>query len=181
MEVIKTRLEGCLILKNRVFKDDRGVFQETYNRQEFLNNTGLDINYLQDNLSISKKGVLRGLHFQREPFSQAKLIRVLKGEVLDVIVDLRKNSNTFGEHIKMKIKAGEGKSIFIPKGMAHGFLSLSDNAYFQYKCDAYYNPSAESGICYNDSELAIDWEYPDNELILSNKDKLLPELKSLQL
>lgn len=181
MKLIETGLKGCFILEHDLYKDGRGIFHEAYNRKDFERLTGLKVDFVQDNMSISKKGVLRGLHFQREPHSQAKLIQVLKGEVLDVIVDLRKNSKTFGEYLKLRIKAPEGKSIFIPKGMAHGFLCLSEEVLFQYKCDAFYDPNSESGIVYNDPDLAIDWEYPENNIILSDKDKNLPSFKSLSI
>ncbi|UJH69271.1 dTDP-4-dehydrorhamnose 3,5-epimerase [Allomuricauda sp. SCSIO 65647] len=181
MKLTETKLKGCFIFEHDLYKDERGTFQEAYNRKDFERLTGLKVDFVQDNISTSKNGVLRGLHFQKEPHGQAKLIKVLRGEVLDVIVDLRKDSKTFGEHLKLKIKASEGKSIFIPKGMAHGFLCLSEETVFQYKCDAFYNPNSESGIVYNDPDLAIDWGHPSAELILSEKDRHLPVLKALQL
>ena len=181
MKVIPTKLRGCLILEPKVFADSRGSFLETYSQKRFQYATGLKVDFIQDNLSRSHKGVLRGLHFQMGEFAQAKLIQVIQGTVLDVVVDLRKESPTFGEHIKLRMKEGENRSIFIPKGMAHGFLALSDNVVFAYKCDRYYNPKAEGGIVFNDSDLGIDWEYPKGDIVLSEKDRALPNFKSLPL
>ncbi|WP_299533690.1 dTDP-4-dehydrorhamnose 3,5-epimerase [Ulvibacterium sp.] len=180
MKIIRTKLDGCFIVKPKTFIDYRGAFLESYHKDRFLETTGLDIDFVQDNLSFSKKGVLRGLHFQAGEFAQAKLIRVVKGEILDVIVDLRKESPTYGEHVKLKMIEEENRSVFIPKGMAHGFLALSDDVIFAYKCDRYYTPKAEKGIAFNDSVLGIDWEYPKDDIILSEKDKNLPSFRSLQ-
>lgn len=179
MKIIRTKLEGCLVLELQKFRDQRGFFWESYHKESFARTTGLDTNFVQDNMSFSKKGVLRGLHFQTGEFAQAKLIQVVKGEILDVIVDLRKESPTYGEYIKLRMTGEENRSVFIPKGMAHGFLTLSDDAIFAYKCDNYYNPEAERGIVFNDSDLEIDWEYPNEDIILSEKDKALPSFKSL--
>ncbi|RNC92274.1 MAG: dTDP-4-dehydrorhamnose 3,5-epimerase [Allomuricauda sp.] len=178
MEVIETELQGCLLITNRIFKDERGNFRQTYSKKEFFSHTGLDIDFVQDNLSFSKKGVLRGLHFQTPPYEQAKLIQVIKGRVLDVIVDLRAESETFGKFICLTLDADDSKSVFIPKGMAHGFLTLSDEVCFHYKCDEFYRPDAESGIAYDDQDLNIDWGYRKEEIILSEKDKKLPSFKS---
>ncbi|WP_343486898.1 dTDP-4-dehydrorhamnose 3,5-epimerase [Allomuricauda sp. d1] len=174
MKLTETKLADCFLIEHDVFKDERGLFLESYNKAAFEKLTGLKINFIQDNISISKRGVLRGLHYQSPPYEQAKLITVLKGEVIDVVVDIRKNSDTFGTHLKFRMHADERKSLFIPKGMAHGFLALSDEVLFHYKCDAYYNPASESGILYNDAELQIDWEFLDEAIILSDKDKELP-------
>lgn len=163
----------------KAFPDQRGAFLESYHKETFLKTTGLEIDFVQDNLSFSKKGVLRGLHFQKGEFAQAKLIQVMKGEILDVIVDLREESSTYGEHVKLRMAGKENRSIFIPKGMAHGFLALSKDVVFAYKCDSYYNPEAEAGIVFNDSDLGIDWEYPKKDIILSEKDRTLPNFKSL--
>lgn len=144
-----------------------------------MQTTGESIEFVQHNQSISKRGVLRGLHLQTGKFAQSKLITVVKGEVLDVVVDLRKESRTFGQHFKLRISEENKKSLFIPKGMAHGFLTLTKEAVFTYKCDAYYHRASESGILYSDDTLNIDWEYPEEFLILSEKDKNLPTLKQL--
>ena len=181
MKAKKTSIEGCYILQPNLYEDNRGVFFESYNQTIFENIIGRRICFVQDNISISHKGVLRGLHFQKGIYAQAKLIQVLKGKVLDVVVDIRKGSPTFGEHFKMNISAKNRTSIFMPKGIAHGFLALTDEVIFNYKCDSLYNPKAEGGILYNDPELCIDWEVREEELILSEKDLKLPLLKDLNL
>jgi dTDP-4-dehydrorhamnose 3,5-epimerase len=177
MKVEKTILEGCFIIHDTFFGDERGYFFESFNRKTFLAQTGLDIDFVQDNQSSSQKGVLRGLHFQQGEFAQAKLVRVLKGKVLDVAVDLRKSSATFGKHIAVELSEDSRTQFFIPRGFAHGFLVLSEEAVFFYKCDNYYNRDAEGGIIFNDPELAINWQMPTEELIFSGKDKILPTLK----
>ena len=179
MKITKTNLEGCFVTEPTIFKDDRGLFYESYQKDEFDANIGEKISFVQDNVSVSKKGVLRGLHYQKGIHAQAKLIQVLKGEALDVVVDLRKGSKTFGKHFKIKISSTNRKSIFIPKGMAHGFLALTEEVIFTYKCDNYYNYMAEGGIVYNDIDLGIDWEYPMEHIILSKKDNNLPTFKEL--
>jgi dTDP-4-dehydrorhamnose 3,5-epimerase len=179
--ITETKIAGCFLLEPKIFRDERGVFFESYNRQEFEKQIGRPIRFVQDNHSISQKGVLRGLHFQKGEYAQAKLVRVIRGEVLDVIIDIRKESATFGSHIKMRLSEQNRKMLFIPKGLAHGFLSLTQDATFVYKCDNYYNKNAEGGIIYNDTELSIDWEYPEDQLLLSDKDKKLPGFKDLQL
>lgn len=181
MILTETIFEGCYVLEPSVFKDERGLFFELYQKEVFQKTIGRKVQFVQDNVSVSKKGVLRGLHFQKGSHSQAKLVTVLEGEVLDVVVDLRKGSKTFGNSFKQKLSSVNRKSIFIPKGMAHGFLTLSDNTIFSYKCDSIYNPKSESGILFNDPNLNIDWELPINELILSEKDLKLPMLKDLHL
>jgi dTDP-4-dehydrorhamnose 3,5-epimerase len=175
MRIEETKLKGCFILEPTVYNDDRGCFFESFNVRRFNEALGQDVNFVQDNISVSRKGVLRGLHYQIGEYSQAKLIRVIKGSVLDVVVDLRKESATFGQHFKLKISEENRKSIFIPKGMAHGFLALTDEVIFSYKCDAYYYSQAEAGIKYNDPFLNIDWEIPESEIILSEKDLNLPK------
>lgn len=180
MRITETVLKGCFIAEPKVFKDDRGLFYESYQAEKLHNALGYMVNFVQDNQSISKKGVLRGLHFQNGDHAQAKLVRVVKGEVLDVIVDLRKDSSTFGQHLKINLSEDNKKSIFIPKGMAHGFLTLSEEAIFTYKCDMYYHPSSEKGIIYNDKDLNIDWEVPIAGLLLSEKDLNLPTFKSVR-
>jgi len=179
VQIIKTHLKDCFILEPKIFEDERGLFFESFKRNEFEEKTGQNIDFVQHNQSVSKRGVLRGLHLQTGAFAQSKLITVVKGEVLDVIVDFRQNSETFGQHFKMRLSGENKKSIFIPKGMAHGFLTLSEKAIFTYTCDAYYHPASESGILYSDENLGIDWEYPKAALILSEKDRKLPTLKEL--
>ena len=181
MTITETNLKGCYILEPKIFEDNRGLFFESYNKRDLDKQLGKSINFVQDNHSISTKGVLRGLHYQQGEFAQTKLVRVVMGAVLDVVVDLRKDSATFGDHFKIKLSANNKKMIFIPKGMAHGFLSLTDYTVFVYKCDNYYNKNAERGIIYNDKDLGLDWEYPTDEIILSEKDQHLPSLKEIKL
>lgn len=179
MQITETHLKGCYIIEPKIFEDERGFFFESYKKNEFEQVTGRSIDFVQHNQSISKRGVLRGLHLQTGEHAQSKLISVVKGEVLDVVVDFREDSKTFGQHFKLRLSEENKKSIFIPKGMAHGFLTLSEEAVFTYKCDAYYQPASESGILYSDDALNIDWEYPKEALILSKKDRKLPTLKQL--
>lgn len=179
VQIIETHLKGCYILEPKIFEDERGIFFESFKKNEFEEITGQSIDFVQHNHSISKRGVLRGLHLQAGEHSQSKLITVAKGEVLDVVVDFRQGSETFGQHFKLKLSEENRKSIFIPKGMAHGFLTLSEEAIFIYKCDAYYHPESENGILYSDETLNIDWEHPKQDFILSEKDKKLPALKEL--
>lgn len=174
MKVIETKLKGCIIIEPRVFNDDRGYFFETFNQQKFYELTGQEVNFVQDNESFSSRGVLRGLHYQKGEYAQAKLIRVVQGKVLDVAVDLRKNSPTFGEHVSVEISSENKKQLFVPRGFAHGFVVLSETVTFLYKCDNFYNKVSESGIIYNDKTLNIDWKIPQNELIISEKDAILP-------
>jgi len=180
MLIEETRLEGCYIIKNNLFKDSRGYFFESFNQDKFNTLTGLKIKFVQDNQSQSSKGVLRGLHFQNGKNSQAKLVRVLEGRVLDIAVDLRKNSKTFGEYISIELTAKNQKQLFVPRGFAHGFLVLSEIATFFYKCDNYYNKLSESGIIYNDPELSIDWRMNHEELILSEKDLTLKKMEEIK-
>lgn len=179
MEIVNTELEGCVILEPKVFKDERGFFFESFNERELAQLLGKNLSFVQDNESFSVKGVLRGLHFQSGSHAQTKLIRVVKGEILDVIVDLRPKSPTFLSHIKVKLSSGNKKQLFIPKNFAHGFVVLSETAIVNYKCDSYYNKESESGIMFNDPDLSIDWEVDTQNLILSNKDKNLPFLKEI--
>lgn len=179
MQIIPTEFEGCFIIQLDRFEDDRGVFFEAFNKKDFNRATGLNIDFVQDNVSISKKGVLRGLHFQKAPYEQAKLVQVLRGEVLDVIVDLREDSKTYGKHLKFKLCGKVGKAIFIPKGMAHGFLAFSSEVVFHYKCDQYYQPNSESGIYFGDEDLSIDWNYDKNSVLVSEKDSKLGSFASL--
>ncbi|HBY69481.1 MAG TPA: dTDP-4-dehydrorhamnose 3,5-epimerase [Xanthomarina gelatinilytica] len=177
MELQQTTLKDCFILKPRIFQDERGFFSETYNKQTFKKVTGLEIDFVQDNQSISTYGVLRGLHFQRGPMAQSKLVRVVKGKVLDIIVDIRKNSETFGKHISVLLDDVEQKQLFVPRGFAHGFITLSETSVFAYKCDNFYDKTSEGGIIYNDATLGLDWHLPKEELIISEKDKQLPAFK----
>jgi len=177
LELQQTTLKDCFILKPRIFQDERGFFSETYNKQTFKKVTGLEIDFVQDNQSISTYGVLRGLHFQRGPMAQSKLVRVVKGKVLDIIVDIRKNSETFGKHISIILDDVEQKQLFVPRGFAHGFITLSETSVFAYKCDNFYDKTSEGGIIYNDATLGLDWHLPKEDLIISEKDKQLPAFK----
>lgn len=178
MEVIKTDIEGVLIIKPRIFNDARGYFFESFNKREFDQKVG-EIDFVQDNESKSSRGVMRGLHFQRPPFTQAKLVRCVRGRVLDVAVDLRKGSPTFGRHVAVELTEENHLQFFIPRGFAHGFAVLSDEAVFQYKCDNYYAPQADGGISILDDSLGIDWQIDPAEAILSEKDTKHPLLKDL--
>lgn len=178
MNIVHTHLEGCFILEPRVFNDGRGYFYESYNKQTFNKVTGLDVDFVQDNQSFSTKGVLRGLHYQVGAAAQAKLVRVLSGTVLDVAVDLRRTSATFGKYVAVELSSENKKQLFVPRGFAHGFVVLSDEAEFSYKCDNYYSKEHEAGIIYNDKSLAINWQLPDAGLIVSEKDIILPALEN---
>lgn len=178
MNIRPTPLEGCMILEPRIFADERGYFFESFNQQKFSVLIGLDTVFVQDNQSYSSKGVLRGLHFQKGASAQAKLVRVIKGEVLDVAVDLRKGSATFAKHFSIRLSAENNLQLFVPRGFAHGFVVLSDDAIFEYKCDNYYDSAAESGLHYADADLSIDWILPHDQLILSGKDIELPNLNN---
>lgn len=181
MTVTETKLKGCFILEPTVFEDDRGYFIESFNQKKFDTALGHSVNFLQDNQSFSGKGVIRALHYQTGEHAQAKLVRVLQGTVLDIAVDLRKSSPTFGEHLALKLSYENKKQLFIPRGFAHGFVVLTDSAEFFYKCDNYYNGPSEGGIIYNDRTLAIDWKLPETDLILSEKDRFLPTLENAKL
>lgn len=174
MTFINTEIEGAYIIESKVFGDNRGYFMETYNENEFKAN-GLNYTFVQDNQSKSKKGVLRGLHFQKT-YPQAKLVRVLEGEVLDVAVDLRKGSKTYGKWVGVVLSEENKKMFMIPRGFAHGFVVLSETATFAYKCDEFYHPEDEGGIAWNDPDIAINWQY-EGEPLLSEKDKKHPTLK----
>lgn len=180
MKIVKTELKGCFILEPTVFKDKRGYFCETFNQQKFEELTNQKVDFVQDNESHSSKGVLRGLHYQIGKFSQAKLVRVLHGKVLDVAVDIRKGSSTFGEHISVELSSDNKKQLFVPRGFAHGFVVLSETATFLYKCDNFYNKQSERGIIYNDKILKIDWKLPKNKLIISDKDIVLPTFEKAE-
>ena len=176
MEIIKTDIEGVLIIKPRIFGDDRGYFYESYNRKALKEQVPQIPDFVQDNQSYSTYGVLRGLHFQKAPYAQAKLVRVVSGKVLDVAVDLRPGSPTFGKHVSVELSGENHLQFFIPEGFAHGFSVLSHEVVFQYKCSSYYNKESEGGIIFNDPALGIDWKLPERDIILSPKDRLHPTL-----
>ena len=177
MEVIKTQIDGVLIIEPKVFGDARGYFFESFNAREFAEKTGLDVTFVQDNESRSKYGVLRGLHFQLPPYTQSKLVRVVKGRVLDVAVDIRKGSPTYGQHVSCELTEDNHRQFFVPKGFAHGFCVLSEDAIFQYKCDNFYAPQADGGISILDASLGIDWGIEMDKALLSEKDTKHPCLK----
>ncbi len=170
IEVKKTDIEGVLIIEPKVFGDARGYFLESFNAKEFAEKTGLNINFVQDNESMSSYGVMRGLHFQRPPYTQSKLVRCVKGAVLDVAVDIRKGSPTYGKHVAVELTEENHRQFFVPRGFAHGFAVLSEVAVFQYKCDNFYAPQADGGISILDSSLGIDWKIPTEKALLSEKD-----------
>lgn len=174
MKVEQTILKDCFIITDTVFGDNRGHFFESFHQQKFNQLTGLDVDFVQDNQSNSAKGVLRGIHFQKGEFAQAKLVRVIKGEVLDVAVDLCPGSPTYGQYVSIVLTESNHKQLFVPRGFGHAFVVLSDEATFFYKCDNFYNKASEGGIIYNDSDLAIDWQLPSEQILLSDKDLLLP-------
>lgn len=175
MKFLKTKLDGCVIIEPKVFGDSRGYFFESFNQEEFNKNVG-EYLFVQDNESRSSQGVLRGLHFQKPPYTQAKLVRCIEGEVLDVAVDIRRGSPTFGKHVSVVLSGENKKQLFIPRGFAHGFVVLSEFATFAYKVDNIYAPSHDSGISFNDPELNIDWQTDESRLLLSDKDKKLKPL-----
>lgn len=179
MAVIKTAIEGVYIIEPTVFGDERGYFFESYNEERFRSETGIDVHFVQDNESRSKRGVLRGLHFQKKPYAQAKLVRVVQGKVLDVVVDIRKESPTFGKHIAVELSGDNHRQLFIPKGFAHGYVVMEDDTVFQYKCDEFYHPEAEGGIAWNDPDIGIDWGVAESNITLSEKDKRHPLLKEI--
>ena len=175
IKATETKLKGCFIIEPIFFEDDRGYFFESYNHREFCEAIGQEINFVQDNQSFSHKGVLRGLHFQKGEHAQAKLVSVLDGRIQDVVVDLRKDSPTFAQHFSMDLDSNNKKQLFVPRGFAHGFYTLSETASVLYKCDNYYHREAESGIRFDCPELNIEWSLNSNDLLLSEKDKNLPK------
>jgi len=179
LELQKTPLTDCFIVIPRAFEDARGVFCETYNQITFQKTTGLTVDFVQDNQSLSKKGVLRGLHYQKGAMAQAKLVRAIQGCILDIVVDLRKDSKTFGKSFSVELTAENRKQLFVPRGFAHGFITLSETSVFGYKCDNYYNAASEGGIIYNDATLQLDWYLPEEEFIISEKDLQLPTFKEV--
>ena len=175
MEVIKTTIPGVVILEPKIFGDTRGYFFESFSQKEFdekvaIPNFGKSIKFVQDNESMSSYGVMRGLHFQAPPFTQSKLVRCVKGKVLDVAVDIRKGGPTFGQHVAVELSEDNHRQFFVPRGFAHGFAVLSETAIFQYKCDNFYAPQADGGISIKDDSLGIDWQIPINKALLSEKD-----------
>ena len=184
MNIIKTEIDGVLIIEPRLFRDARGYFFESFSEREFEEKVapilGHSVHFCQDNESMSSYGVMRGLHFQRPPYTQSKLVRCVKGRVLDVAVDIRKGSPTYGKHVAVELTGENHRQFFIPRGFAHGFAVLSDEVLFQYKCDHYYAPQSEGGIAWDDPDLGIDWRLPADKVILSDKDKKHPRLKDYQ-
>lgn len=178
MKIKETGISGLLVIEPDVFGDSRGYFMESFSLRRFRELTGLDIDFVQDNESKSSYGVVRGLHFQRPPHAQSKLVRVVRGRVLDVAVDLREGSPTYGKHYAIELSGDNHFQMFIPKGFAHGFAVLSDDAVFQYKCDEYYAPESEGAVAWDDPDLAIDWMLPMEDIRLSDKDKSNPNLKN---
>ena len=176
INVIKTDIDGVVIIEPQVFGDARGYFLESFNAKEFAEKTGLNINFVQDNESMSSYGVMRGLHFQNPPYTQSKLVRCVKGAVLDVAVDIRKGSPTYGQHVAVELTEENHRQFFVPRGFAHGFAVLSETAVFQYKCDEFYHPEADGGISILDDSLGIDWRIKD-KAILSEKDTKHPLLR----
>jgi dTDP-4-dehydrorhamnose 3,5-epimerase len=175
MKLVATEFRDLYVLEPTVLGDERGYFMESYSRRTLMQ-TGIELNFVQDNQSSSRKGVLRGLHYQMAPYAQTKLVRVLSGVILDVVVDLRTKEKTFGKHFSMELSAENKKQVLVPKGFAHGFITLSDQAEVFYKCDEYYHPEADRGILYNDPALAINWKMEATEFILSEKDRKHPVL-----
>lgn len=175
MNVVDTEIEGVKIIEPRLFGDARGYFFESFNAKDFAEQTGINVTFVQDNESKSHYGVLRGLHFQKPPFAQAKLVRVVQGTVLDVAVDIRRGSPTYGRHVSVELSGENHRQLFLPKGMAHGFSVLSDEVMFQYKCDEYYHPEAEGAIAWDDPTLAINWRLPSDKVLLSEKDSHHPK------
>ena len=180
MEFIKQKIPGIVLIKPTIHGDDRGYFIETFRQDLFEKTIGYKVNFVQDNESKSAKGVLRGLHYQLPPYTQAKLVRVIEGRVLDVAVDIRKSSPTFGQHVSVELTGENKHQLFVPHGFAHGFVVLSDSATFAYKVDNYYAPEYDQGIIFNDKQLAIDWMLPNQILQLSEKDLDLPSLDKIK-
>jgi dTDP-4-dehydrorhamnose 3,5-epimerase len=178
MNFIATKLEGCFIIEPKVINDDRGYFMESFNENTFQKGVNQQVRFVQDNQSFSSQGVLRGLHYQTGEHAQAKLVRVLQGEVLDVAVDIRPGSPTFGQYEAVMLSGENQRQFFVPRGFAHGFLVTSETATFFYKCDNFYNKESEGGIIFSDESINIDWNFPTEELIISEKDKVQPSLEN---
>ena len=179
INIIETTIPGLLIIEPRIYGDDRGYFFESFNGKEFAEKTGLTVTFVQDNESKSRYGVLRGLHFQYPPYAQSKLVRVVHGRVVDVVVDIREGSPTYGKYEMCELTESNHRQFFVPKGMAHGFIVLSKEAVFQYKCDEFYHPEAEGALAWDDPDIAIPWPIPLSDVILSEKDMHHPTLKQL--
>lgn len=180
MKVIQMAIPEVFLIEPKVFGDHRGYFVETFRSDIFEKETGVKTDFIQDNESRSSYGVLRGLHYQLPPYAQSKLVRVIEGKVLDVAVDIRKGSPTFGQHVSAELSAENKHQLFVPRGFAHGFVVLSDNAIFSYKVDNYYSPECDRGISFDDAELAIDWQIPHDQIQLSDKDKVQPNLSNAE-
>lgn len=176
MQFTETKLKGCFVIEPKIIGDERGSFMESFNERTFAEGTGSPVHFVQDNQSMSTRGVLRGLHYQTGEHAQAKLVRVLKGEVLDVAVDLRPDSPTFGQYESILLSADNQKQFFVPRGFAHGFLVRSETAVFFYKCDNFYNKESEGGLIFNDPSVGIQWDFPESEMTISEKDQILPTL-----
>ena len=179
MRATETFLKDCFVIEPQVFGDERGSFLLEYNKKEFQAKTGLDVSFVLENQSTSQYGVVRGLHLQKGEFSQAKLVRVIRGKILDVAVDTRKDSETFGKVFSVELSGDNNKQLFVPRGFLHGFSVLEDDTIVSYKCDNYYYPEAEDGVMFNDLDLNIDWKIPSEKIILSEKDKCLKRFKNL--
>lgn len=179
MQIISTDFQDLYIIEPAIFTDERGFFYENFNQKIFLEKTGLNLNFVQENFSKSKYWTIRGLHFQTWDFAQAKLLTCLEGKILDIALDLRENSPTFGKIFYTELSSEDKKSIFIPRGFAHGFSTLSENSVVFYKCDNFYNKNSENWIIFNDEDLVIDWQIPQDKIILSEKDKILPKFRDL--
>ncbi|MFT0713966.1 dTDP-4-dehydrorhamnose 3,5-epimerase [Flagellimonas lutimaris] len=180
IKATETKLRGCFIIEPTIYEDERGYFFESYNHKDFCEAIGREVNFVQDNQSFSKKGVLRGLHFQKGEYAQAKLVSVLEGRIQDVVVDLRKNSPTFGEHLSIELSSENKKQLFVPRGFAHSFLTLSESARVFYKCDNYYKILEEGGVVFDDNELSIKWKISKKDIYVSKKDTKLPSLRSFK-
>lgn len=178
MNFITSKLEGCFVIEPKIIRDERGYFMESFNEMAFQNRIGQKLYFVQDNQSFSSKGVLRGLHYQIGEHAQAKLVRVIYGEVLDVAVDIRPDSSTYGQFEAVVLSGENQKQFFIPRGFAHGFLVLSETATFFYKCDNFYNKESEGGIIFNDKTIGIDWNFDESDLLISEKDQILPTLEN---
>jgi len=181
MKVTETFLKGCFIVESQVFGDERGSFLLEYNKKEFQDKTGLDVDFVLGNQSTSQYGVVRGLHLQKGEFAQAKLVRVIKGKILDVVVDVRKDSETFGKVFSIELSGDNNIQLFVPRGFLHGFSVLEDETIVSYKCDNYYHPDSEVGVIYNDKDLKIDWKIPSEKIVLSEKDEKLMSFKGLKI
>lgn len=178
MNFIPTKLEGCYVIEPKILLDERGYFMESFNENIFQKGVNQKVHFVQDNQSFSSKGVLRGLHYQTGEYAQAKLVRVLQGEVLDVAVDIRPNSPTYGQYEAVVLSGENQRQFFVPRGFAHGFLVLSDTALFFYKCDNFYNKESEGGLLFNDPTVRINWDFSTEEMIISEKDKIQPLLQN---